>query len=216
MKAQYFDGKRISINEIENIARNILKGRNIVFPTETVYGIGANAFDKEACEKIFQIKGRQKNKPLLVLISNLDMLDSIVETKNKVENKLIEKFWPGPLTIVFKKKIESNIPDVVTAGGDTIGIRMTSGKVARMLLEGSGVPIVAPSANISGHPTGTKIETIIKELGDKVDYILDYGDIKEEVPSTIVKVENEEIVILRQGKITKNELEQIAKIKNGI
>lgn len=213
MKAQYFNGKKISINEIEKIAKDILNGKNIVFPTETVYGIGANALDKEACEKIFQIKGRPENKPLLVLISDLYMLETIVENISEIENKLMKKFWPGPLTIIFKKKIESNIPDIVTAGGDTIGIRMTSGKLARMLIKKSKVPIVAPSANISGHPTGTKIETIIKELGDKVDYILDYGDIIEKVPSTIVKIEDEEIVILRQGKITEKELEQIAKIR---
>lgn len=211
MKCKYFNEKEtINTEEINKIAKEIVMGKNVIFPTETVYGIGTNAFDQEACERIFSIKGRPNNKPLIVLISDFKMLKQMVSHVNEIERKLIEEFWPGPLTIIFKKKEDSNIPDVVTAGQDTIGVRMTSGKIARLLIQKAGVPIVAPSANLTGQPTGTKIEEIIKDLGDQADYIIDCGNLDKQIPSTIVKVKNDKIYIIRQGSITKEQLEKIA------
>lgn len=214
MKAKYFNEKeKINIKNLEEIADGIKNGKTVVFPTETVYGIAANALDEIACEKIFKIKNRPDNKALIVLISNYDILEKIVNPVSKLERKLMKAFWPGALTIILEKNKECDIPNVVTAGKNNIGVRMTSGKIARLLIEKAGVPIVAPSANLSGSPTGTKIDRIIEELGDRVDYILDCGDIENGKESTIIKVENEKIIILREGKITKEELEKVGPIK---
>ena len=210
---QYFrETEDVNMEDIKLLAKEIAQGKIVIFPTETVYGIGTNALDKNACEKIFEIKGRPKNKALIVLVSDLDMLEKMVDSISVVEQKLIEKFWPGPLTIIFKKKGKCEISNIVTGGKSDIGVRMTNGKIARMLLREAGVPIVAPSANLSGNPTGVKIENITEELGDKVDYILDCGDIDDDTTSTVVQVKDNVIYILREGKITKEKLSQIAEI----
>lgn len=212
MKTQYV--KIEEINErLQEIGEAIIKGKNVVFPTETVYGIGANAFDEEACKKIFEIKGRPSQKPLIVLISDKNMLENIACHIGEIEKKLMEAFWPGPLTIILAKKAECKVPELVTAGKNEVSVRMTSGKIGKMLIEEAGVPIVAPSANLSGSPTGTKIQNIIHELGNKVDYMIDDGDFSNEVPSTLVKVQDDIIYVLRQGKISKQELEKIAEVK---
>lgn len=214
MKAKYFNEKEnINIKDIEEVGLGLQNGKIAVFPTETVYGIGTNALNTKACEKIFEAKERPSNKPLIVLISDMNMLDVIVSETNEIEQKLMKKFWPGALTIILEKNKECDISNVVTAGKNNIGVRMTSGKIARLLIEKAGVPIVAPSANISGNPTGTKMKNIIEELGDKVDYILDCGDLTISTESTIVKVENGKIIILRQGKISKQELQKVAEVK---
>lgn len=202
--------KNLNEEEIKKIALDIKKGKIAIFPTETVYGIGTNALNENACAKIFEIKGRNNSKALIVLISNYKMLESIVTDINEIERKLMNKFWPGPLTIILKKK--EIVPNVVTGGSNEVGVRMTSGEVAHFLVEKAGVPIVAPSANLSGEQTGTKIKIIIEEFSDKVDYIIDTGDIESDLTSTVVKVENNKIRILREGKIIKEELSEIAEI----
>ena len=172
MKAIYFSEKeKVNENDIDKVALEILNGKSVIFPTETVYGVGTNALEEDACNKIFEIKGRPKEKPFIVLISDFEMLNKIVCNISNLEMKLMKRFWPGPLTIVLEKDNQSKIPNVVTAGKSSIAIRMTSGKIVRQLIEKSGVPIIAPSANLSGKPTGVKMENIISELGDKVDYI---------------------------------------------
>lgn len=211
---EYFNCREnISEDNIKQISEGIINSKIVIFPTETVYGIGANAYDDIACKKIFDIKKRNEEKALIVLISNLDMLYQIGVEINEIERKIMEKFWPGPLTIIFEKKQNCKISEIATGGKKTIGIRMTSGNIARLLIEKAGVPIVAPSANLSGKPTGVKIENIIKELGDKVDFMLDCGDIDNDITSTIVQVKSEQIYILRKGKITKEELEEIGEVK---
>lgn len=211
MKAKYFNlEKNIKISELEQIGEEIKNGKIVIFPTETVYGIGTNALDEKACARIFNIKGRSTGKALIVLVSNYEMLENIAMEINQTEKKLMEKFWPGALTIILKKK--DIIPDIVTGGGKDVGVRMTSGGVARLLIEKSKVPIVAPSANLSGEQTGVSPKVIMKKLGDKVDYVIDIGDIKSDLTSTIVKVEDNKIRILREGKITKEKLNEIAEI----
>ena len=214
MKAEYFDEKNVvNENEIDKVAKNIMDGKIAVFPTETVYGVGTNAYNENSCKMIYKIKNRDEAKPLIVLISNYEMLNDIVDEANELEKKIMGNFWPGPLTIVLRKKKDSKIPNIITAGEEYVGIRMTSGKVATELIEKSGVPIVAPSANLSGNPTGKKMKNIINELGDKVDYILDFGDIEEEgKESTVIKIEKNKIKILREGKILRKELEKIGEI----
>ncbi|MCI8654540.1 MAG: threonylcarbamoyl-AMP synthase [Clostridia bacterium] len=202
--------KKEDLNDdiIQEVANGLKEGKLVVFPTDTVYGIGTNAYNDNACKKVYEVKGRPMNKPLIVLIANIDMLKEIVNDISQVEQKLIDSLWPGPLTIIFKKKA-GIFPDIVSAGDDYIRVRLVNEGIVAKLIQIVGVPVVAPSANLSGSPTGTKIKNIIRELGDKVDYILDYGDIESDTTSTIVKVENERVVVIREGKIKKEELENI-------
>lgn len=212
MISKYSNQKeKIKEEEIEEAAKEIRKGNLVLFPTETVYGIGANALDENAVKKIFIAKGRAQDNPLIVHVSNLKMVKEIVANISALEEKLIEKFWPGPLTIIFQRKGKELIPDVVTANLDTVGIRMPSNRIAQMLIEKAGVPIAAPSANVSGRPSGTKVEDIIAELDGKVEYILDGGFTDIGLESTVIKVNDDEINILRPGKITKEQLEKVAR-----
>lgn len=212
MISKYSDQtKQIDEAKIQEAADEIKNGKLVLFPTETVYGIGANALDENAVKKIFEAKGRAQDNPLIVHVSNIKMVEDIVESIGDLERKLIENFWPGPLTIIFKRKNESVVPNVVTANLDTVGIRMPSNLIANKLIEKSGVPIAAPSANVSGKPSGTKVEDIIEELDGKVSYILDGGFTDIGLESTVIKVKDDKIDILRPGKITKEQLETVAK-----
>ena len=210
----YLDERNnLKIEDIELVAKEIKNGKIAIFPTETVYGIGTNAFDNKACKKIYDIKDRPENKALIVLISDINMLNELVQNTNEIEKKLIKEFWPGALTIVFDKKEECKLSEVVTAGKTTIAVRMTDGEISKMIVQKAGVPIVAPSANLSGKPSGTKIENIINDLGSNVDYVLDCGDINDDTTSTLVRVEKNKIKILREGRIVKEQLQKIAEIE---
>ncbi|MCI9087611.1 MAG: threonylcarbamoyl-AMP synthase [Clostridia bacterium] len=212
MISKYSDQKeKIKEEEIEEAAREIVKGNLVLFPTETVYGIGANALDEEAVKKIFIAKGRAQDNPLIVHVSNMQMVEDIVESIGDLERKLIQRFWPGPLTIIFQRKSKEVIPNIVTANLDTVGVRMPSNGIAKELIEKAGVPIAAPSANVSGKPSGTKVEDIITELDGKVEYILDGGFTDIGLESTVIKVEDNKINILRPGKVTKEQLEEVAR-----
>ena len=186
----------------------IAKNRGIVvFPTETVYGIGTNGLDKEAVERLYKIKERPLNKPISLLVSDFEMIEKVAKDISETEYKIMKKFFPGPLTIILNKK--DIVPDIVTSGGSTVGIRMPEEEITRKLIEYAGVPIAAPSANISGKPSGIDLQEIIKEFGDKVDYYIDGGKSKIGIGSTIVKVENNTIKILREGSISKEEIEDL-------
>ena len=173
-------------------AEAIKQGKLVLFPTETVYGIGADALNEEAVKKIYIAKGRASDNPLIVHIAKMEMLDRLVENVGNIEKILIKKFWPGPLTIVFKKK--KIIPDIITGGLDTVAIRMPSNLVARKLIEYSNCPIAAPSANISGKPSGTIVEDIIDELDGKVEYVIDGGKVDIGVQSTVIRVDRKSVV----------------------
>lgn len=188
-------------------AEIIKNGGIVVFPTETVYGIGTNGLDKEAVERLYKIKERPLNKPISLLVSDYEMIEKVVKDINELEYKIMKKFFPGPLTIILNKK--DIVPDIVTSGGSTVGIRMPEEEITRKLIEYAGVPIAAPSANISGKPSGIDLQEIIKEFGDKVDYYIDGGKSKIGIGSTIVKVENNTIKILREGSISKKEIEDL-------
>lgn len=195
----------IKMQEVSDI---IKKSGIIVFPTETVYGIGVNGLDENAIKKLYEIKQRPLNKPISLLVSNINMVNQITQDITKLEYKLMEEFFPGPFTIILKKK--SIISDLVTAGKDTVGIRMPSGEIARKLVEYANVPIATPSANISGKASGTNLNDIMKDFKGKVDYFIDGGESKLGVASTIVKVIDGIPHILRQGTITKEQIERIA------
>jgi len=193
--------------ELKKVCNLIKNGEIIIFPTETVYGIGANALDEEAVGKIFIAKGRPQDNPLIVHVAEKKKIEEIAEITSKVEKKLINKFMPGPFTIILKKK--EIIPNIVTAGLNTVAVRIPSSVVARGIISLSGVPIAAPSANISGRPSGTNIEDIRKELEEKVSAIVDTGEVDGGLESTVVKVIDEVPVILRPGLITPEDIEKV-------
>ncbi len=179
-----------------NIPANIIKnGGIVIFPTETVYGIGTNAFNEASIEKLYNLKKRPREKPLSLLVSDMDMINKIAKDITDVEYKLIETYFPGPVTIILKKS--DIVPDIVTAGQDTVGVRMSRNPIAQKLVELSGVPIAAPSANISGKPSGTNLNTILNDF--KVDFVIDGGESELGIASTIVKVVDGIPKILRQG-----------------
>lgn len=186
-----------NIKEAGNLIRN---GELVIFPTETVYGIGANGLDAEAVKNIFIAKGRAQDNPLILHVSDFEMVDLIAHDINDLERKLMDIFFPGPLTIILNKK--DIVPSNVSCNLDTVGVRMPSNKIAHALIEYAKVPIAAPSANISGKPSGTNIDDIKNELGDKVALIIDGGETDIGLESTVVRVIDNRVRILRPGKIT--------------
>lgn len=205
----YYNWKEsTSSTELKVVCNLIKNGELVIFPTETVYGIGANAFDSKAVEKIFLAKGRPSDNPLIVHVANKEAIFKIAKDISDVEQKLIDSFMPGPFTLILKKK-ENVLPDSVTAGLDTVAIRMPSNSIAKSIITFSGVPIAAPSANISGKPSGTNIEDIRKELESKVSAIIDAGNSEIGLESTVVKVVDEIPVILRPGKVTPEQIRKV-------
>lgn len=194
--------------KIYNRAAEILKNGGLVaFPTETVYGLGANALDPEASKKIYLAKGRPSDNPLIVHISDISALYQLSDDVNENALKLAEKFWPGPLTMILKKK--DIIPNEITGGLGTVAIRMPSHTTARHLIEKSGIYIAAPSANTSGCPSPTKAEHVLKDLNGKIDMIIKDDTVNIGIESTIVDLSEDIPIILRPGFITKEMLESV-------
>ena len=201
----YLDCKdNIDLDKLKEISKIIKNGGIVVFPTETVYGIGTNGLNKDAISRLYDVKQRPKTKPISLLVSSIDMVEKVACDITNMEYKLMEKFFPGPLTIILKKK--SIVPDNLTNNTDTVGIRMPDNIIAKKLIEYANVPIATPSANISGRPSGTNIDTIINDFKDKVDYYIDGGKSKLGIGSTIVKLDNGYPVILREGSISKKQI----------
>ena len=189
-------------------AGNILRqGGLVVFPTETVYGLGANALDKDAVKKIFEAKGRPQDNPLIVHISKVKDIEKLVEKIPPIAQKLMDKFWPGPMTIILKKK--DIIPNETSAGLDSIGIRMPSNKIAMELISMAGVPIAAPSANLSGKPSPTDLETCVEDLDGRVNAILGGDNSEVGVESTVIDCTIDPPCILRPGGITLEMLKEV-------
>ena len=192
----------------ENILKSaeILKNDGVVVvPTETVYALVANVFSKSAVEKIFEIKKRPKSKPLSCNIASFKMLSSLTYCNSLTFAKLTKVFWPGPLTVVVKKK--SVVPDIVTANKESVAIRFSSDLVLRRLTNLCGSPLVVPSANISGSCSKTNALEVYEELKDRVSLVVDCGETKFKVESTIVLIKDSgEIEILREGAIKKDEI----------
>ena len=191
---------------IEEAAQTIVNGGIVAFPTETVYGLGANALDEKAVEKIFIAKGRPQDNPLIVHVSSNDISDLVKEVPD-VAKKLMDKFWPGPLTIILEKK--DIIPNVTSANLNTIGIRMPNCEIALKLIEISKRPIAAPSANISGRPSPTEVERCIEDLNGRVDYIIGGESSDIGVESTIIDCTVNPPMILRPGGITLEMLREV-------
>ncbi len=189
-------------------AANIIKSGGLVaFPTETVYGLGADGFNPIAAAKIFEAKNRPTFNPLILHINSLEMLESIAFINDERTEKLIRKFWAGPLTLVLKKK--DSVPDIITSGHPTVAVRMPANEIALELIEKAGVPIAAPSANAFGFLSPTKAEHVKKQLGDKIDMILDGGSTDVGVESTIIEVDDHNYYLLRPGGLPVEEIEKI-------
>jgi len=194
---------------IKKASEIIKKGGLVAFPTETVYGLGANALNKDAVIKIFEIKERPLFDPLIVHIDDIKWLEKLTIEFSDIAKKLIEKFWPGPLTIVFRKS--EIVPYITTGGLETVAIRMPKNEIALKLIRYSNVPIAAPSANKFGYLSPTNAQMVCEQFKDSIEIILDGGKTEFGIESTIVYIENEEVHILRIGAI---EIEEIEKVLN--
>ena len=193
-------------NEIIKVSSLLQQGQVVAIPTETVYGLAANAFDDKAVAQIFEIKKRPLFNPLIVHIKSIDYLNNIAVNIPPIAYQLAQQFWPGALTLVLEKK--SNIPDIVTSGKNTVGIRVPSHPIALALLEGLDFPLAAPSANPFGYISPTTSEHVRKQLGDKIPYILEGGSCEKGIESTIVGFENNKPILYRVGAISKEEIEK--------
>lgn len=194
------------IRFIEEAGKVIRNGGTVAFPTETVYGLGANALDDEAVKKIFIAKGRPQDNPLIIHVSTKE-ISELVKDVPEVAQKIIDKFWPGPLTVILEKK--DIIPNVTSANLNTIGIRMPNSEIALKLIELAERPIAAPSANISGRPSPTEVERCVEDLNGRVDYIIGGESSDIGVESTIVDCTVNPPLVLRPGGITLEMLKEI-------
>jgi len=195
-------------DEVIREAGEILKSGGLVaFPTETVYGLGGDALKEDAARKIYSAKGRPSDNPLIVHIADIGALDELASEIPECAYKLAEAFWPGPLTMIFKKK--DIVPYGTTGGLDTVAIRMPSHHVAHRLIKDSGVYIAAPSANLSGRPSPTRAEHVIEDMDGRIDMIIDGGAIEIGIESTIVDVTCEVPMILRPGYVTADMIKEV-------
>ncbi len=200
------DINSIDRNVMEEASEILKKGGMVAFPTETVYGLGADALDEEASAKIYRAKGRPSDNPLIVHIADMNQIDRLVKKIPDKAKKLMERFWPGPITVILEKS--DLVPKGTTGGLDTVAIRMPSHPIALELIRTSGIPIAAPSANVSGRPSPTQSSHVEEDLGGKVDMIIDGGPVGIGIESTIVDCTSETPVILRPGYVTKEMLEE--------
>jgi L-threonylcarbamoyladenylate synthase len=200
--------------DVKNIEHQLLKkagmllreGKLVAFPTETVYGLGANGMDANAVRRIFEAKGRPSDNPLILHIARIRELDRLVSFVPEKALTLMDRFWPGPMTLVLKKS--PLVPDIVTAGLDTVAIRMPDHPIARHIIEYAGVPIAAPSANLSGKPSPTSAEHVVEDLMGRVEMIVDGGDVAIGVESTVVDLTLPRVTVLRPGGITLEQLRE--------
>ena len=193
-----------ALKEAGEIIKN---GGLVAFPTETVYGLGGNALDETASEKIYRAKGRPSDNPLIVHICRMEDIFPIVEEVPETAKKLADAFWPGPLTMILKKS--EKVPDTTTGGLDTVAVRMPGHKTALAFIAAAGGYVAAPSANISGKPSPTLAKYVAEDMGGRIEMIIDGGEIAIGIESTIVDLTEEIPVILRPGYITREMLEEV-------
>lgn len=197
-------------NKLEQLkigAKVIKSGGLVAFPTETVYGLGANGLDQDAVGKIFKAKGRPQDNPLILHVSSKEEVEDLVETIPLEAELLMERFWPGPLTMIFKRT--NMVPDIITGGLDTVAIRMPNHPIALKLIELSQVPLAAPSANTSGRPSPTLADHVIEDLYGKIDLIIDGGSAGIGVESTVIDMSKDTPIILRPGGVTLEDLREL-------
>ncbi|MDQ0207051.1 L-threonylcarbamoyladenylate synthase [Alkalicoccobacillus murimartini] len=214
----YIQTKRWNVNKSMNLQKKetdlqeaaawIKQGKVVAFPTETVYGLGGNALDSQAVKEIFRAKGRPNDNPLIVHIAKREQLDALVTDIPEVAEKLMKAYWPGPLTLIFKAS--DQVPTDVTAGLDTVAVRMPSHPIARELLLESGVPVAAPSANLSGRPSPTTADHVWSDLEGRIAGIVDGGPTGVGVESTVLDISGPHPVIFRPGGLTQEQIAEIA------
>lgn len=197
----------LSNESISCAGRIIREGGLVAFPTETVYGLGGNAMDREAAARIYSAKGRPSDNPLIVHISRESQVEDIAVNVSEAARKLMDIFWPGPLTIILAKG--SAVPYETTGGLDTVAIRMPNHPVALKLIEEAGVPVAAPSANTSGRPSPTLASHVAEDMDGRIDMIIDGGQVGIGIESTIIDMSGAIPVILRPGFITREMLEEV-------
>lgn len=196
--------------DLDRAVHILRRGGLVAFPTETVYGLGGDGLQKEAAKKIYAAKGRPSDNPLILHISCREELNPLVSRIPEVAEKLMDAFWPGPMTLIFAKA--DVVPYETTGGLDTVAVRMPSHEGARQLIAAAKVPVAAPSANTSGRPSPTKAEHVKEDLDGKIDMIIDGGSVGIGLESTIIDVTEEIPVILRPGHITKERAGEVAGI----
>lgn len=202
------DEKNPDMEQIKKAGEIIKKGGLVAFPTETVYGLGGDALNPESSKKIYAAKGRPSDNPLIVHISRMEDLYRIADPVPELAVKLAEAFWPGPLTMILKKK--SIVPEETTGGLETVAVRFPSHPAARLFIEAAGGFVAAPSANISGKPSPTLASHVKEDMEGRIEMILDGGAVGIGVESTIVDLTDKEPVILRPGYVTKEMLTKVA------
>ncbi|WP_425446186.1 L-threonylcarbamoyladenylate synthase [Dethiothermospora halolimnae] len=198
------DNENPDKDKIKEAARILKSGGTVAFPTETVYGLGANALNEDSIDKIFNAKGRPQDNPLIVHIADIDQINKLVKNISKRAKTIMEKFWPGPLTVIFDKS--DIVPYKVTGGLETIAIRMPNHKIALSLIKEANLPIAAPSANISGKPSPTESSHVIQDLSGKIDMVIDGGNTGVGLESTVLDLSGDIPTILRPGGITIEDL----------
>jgi len=206
MTTEVFEVTEKSNSILEKAAKLIRDGALVGIPTETVYGLGANAYDGKACLNIFKAKGRPADNPLIVHIAKVEDAEKIAYTC-PLYYKLAERFMPGPLTVIMPKR--DIIPSEVTAGLDSVAVRCPVNKVANKLIELAGVPIAAPSANKSGMPSPTTAKHVFNDMNGEIPLILDGGECEVGVESTVISVKDDSIVLLRPGQVTYEMLKEV-------
>lgn len=196
---------------IDKIVKEIKQGNLVIIPTDTVYGISADMTNEKAIKKVYEAKNRDKNKPLILLVSNIDMLKKYTEKLNPLEEEIIKKYLPGKLTILLHKN--NKVSDEITAGSNLVGIRIPDNKNLIQIIDKIGNPIISTSVNISGKATITDPKEIEKDLLKHISYIENAGTINTE-PSSIIKIENEKIVIIRKESIARQIMKDYSKPNN--
>ncbi len=197
----------LDLGMIKEAARVIRNGGLVAFPTETVYGLGANALDPNAVKKIYIVKGRPSDNPFIVHIANKKSVFDLARKVPAISRELIDHFWPGPLTLVFWKK--DLVPKETTGGLDSVAIRMPDNEIALALIRESEVPIAAPSANLSGKPSPTSAKHVIEDLNGKIEMIIDGGETRVGVESTVLDLTVDPPQLLRPGGVTVDEIEEV-------
>lgn len=208
-KVKILDINNIDYEIIKEAALVIKNGGLVVFPTETVYGLGADATNEKAVNNIFKAKGRPQDNPLIVHVGSFDMIPSLVKEIPPAAKKIMDRFFPGPITVIMEKS--DLVPKVTSAGLSTVGIRMPENIIARELIRKAGVPVAAPSANTSGLPSPTEVKRCVEDLDGRVDYILGGGKCDYGLESTVIDCSVYPPVILRPGRVTLEELREIDK-----
>lgn len=201
------DGDEDFSAKLHEAALCLKEGGLVAFPTETVYGLGANALDARACKSIYSAKGRPSDNPLIVHVSSMDMANELVQDAPPCFYELCKEFWPGPISFVLNKS--DIVPNLVSGGLDSVALRMPASKIALNIIEIAGVPVAAPSANISGRPSPTRCEHVIFDLNKRVDYIVCGGDIPIGVESTVLDIRAETPVLLRPGAVSRERIETL-------